>query len=61
MKQATSTIGKYPVSNMVHDCPPPVSFSQNQDKEFFEDLRVILNATNAKSTTKSNNGANDIF
>jgi len=47
MKQATTTTCKFPVSNMVHDCPPPVSISQNQDKEFFEDLKVILNATKA--------------
>jgi hypothetical protein len=47
MKQASATICKYPVSNMVHNCPPPVSVNQNQDKEFFEDLKVIFNATKA--------------
>jgi len=47
MKQVITTISKYPVRNMLHDCPPPVSVNQIQDKEFFEDLKVIFNATKA--------------
>jgi hypothetical protein len=37
MLQATPATCKYPVSNFVHDC--------QSDKEFFEDLKVILKAT----------------
>ena len=45
MLQATTTTCKYPVSNIVHDCPPPVAPNENQEKQFFEDLKVIFNAT----------------
>ena len=43
MLQAPPTICKYPVSNIVHDCPPSVATSQ--EKQFIEDLKVIFNAT----------------
>jgi len=45
MLQATTTIGKYPVCNLVNECLPPVPASNIHDKEFFEDLKVIFNAT----------------
>ena len=40
MLQASTSTCKYPVSNIAHDCPPSVATN-----EFFEDLKVILNAT----------------
>ncbi len=40
MSQASTTICKYRASNIANDCPPSVATN-----EFFEDLRVILNAT----------------
>lgn len=38
-------IGEYPISNIDHDCPPTISTNRNLDKEFFEDLKVIIKAT----------------
>ncbi|MBO9203199.1 MULTISPECIES: hypothetical protein [Niastella] len=40
----TTITNKYPVGYIAPDCVPPVS---NNEKEFFEDLRVILRAAKA--------------
>jgi hypothetical protein len=45
MLQATPITCKNLLSNIVQDCPPPVSANKDHDKEFFEDLKVILKAT----------------
>jgi hypothetical protein len=45
MLQVTPSVCKYPRSNIVHDCPPPIATNKDLDKEFFEDLKVIIKAT----------------
>jgi hypothetical protein len=45
MLPITQAIGKSPISNIVHDCPPPVTTYKDLDKEFFNDLKVIIKAT----------------
>lgn len=45
MLQVAPTACKYPVSNIEYNCPPPIKSNEDLDKEFFEDLKVIIKAT----------------
>ena len=45
MLQVTPSACKYPISNIVNDCQPPITTIKDLDKEFFEDLKVIIKAT----------------
>jgi hypothetical protein len=45
MLQAAPITCKHPLSNKVHESPLPIPSIKDQDKEFFNDLKVILKAT----------------